>query len=192
MNATKLWPGSEYAWYECRGRGGPLPLHARRVRVLEVIKRSVYGKKRDETLVKVMILDDEGNPNGVPDRTARARDILDFWEQYEEDRAPLLKERQEREERHRRDAEERQRKRDEQDAITSVARFIYGVTAAWNRREAERIAYEKLEKRKKHLIRLKNVLITKGLQAHNIHIDEYELRVPTHEIERWLGIDKPE
>lgn len=193
MKAGSLWPGTDYAYYEYRGRGRPLPLNAKRVKVLELQKQPVYGGKRDRTLALVAFLDDEGAAiteglESTP-RTVRAADIIDFWEQYEEDRTPLLEE----QERKDRELEERQaqyrREREERHAIESVAIFIRNAAYAMQRYEAERIMRERQEKQEKHFRRIKNVLITRGIKNDQIFISEYYVQINLQEIERWLGID---
>lgn len=193
MKASSLWPGTDYAYQQYLGRGRALPLNANRVKVLELIKQPIPGGKKSRTSVLVAFLDDEGaaitegydsNPRHV-----KAPDIIDFWDEYEEMRKPLLEERERREvERQERYAKQR-KEREERDAITAVASFIYYSSAKMRQMEKERIEREQREKEEKRRRRIKNVLITRGLKSDEIVFNGTVILIPLDEIERWLGID---
>jgi len=178
MKAGSLWTGSDYAWVEYRGRGGPLPTYAKRVKVLDI--RSVdRGLKKAETRVEVMFLEDDGTPkDGSSTREVRARDILNFWDDYAAEREPILEKQRENE-----------RKWEEERAAVMVGRFLRGVQINWEQRERIRIARERQEAQVKHLTRIHNVLITRGLKKECITVGQHSVTISIREIERWLGIE---
>lgn len=193
MKAGSLWPGTDYAYQENRGRGRDLPLDAQQVKVLQLEKVPIQGGKRDRTLVLVSFLDgeDAAITEGyyATPRQVQARDIIDFWEEYKEQREPLLREREERQRQFEIDEERRRQERIEREAITAVAWFIRQASLAMERHKRAEEEREKQERLKKRLIRVKNVMITKGFKGDQIGIDRTNVYIPTVEMERWLGID---
>lgn len=102
MNANALWAGSDYALVESRGRNDPFNMNAQRVRVKKVFKSFQNTRDRARTMVHVFLIDDDGKErkysSGDPIiKEVRARDIVDHWDQYEEERAHYIAEREKRE-----------------------------------------------------------------------------------------------
>lgn len=195
MKASSLWQGSDYAYKYMLGRGGRLPLDAKRVKVIELTKEPIPGGQKSRTSVLVAFLDDEGaaitegyysNPQHV-----KAQDIVNFWEEYEEERKEELEEKQRREEQYAREREVRRKEREERDAITAVAWFIYNAAMAMRRWEREKEERERREKVEKHLQRVRNILITRGLQRNEFRVTQTFVEIPLTEMERWLGIESP-
>lgn len=85
MKAQDLWAGHEYAYKENKPRGVETPLGAQRVKVIrtERKKRSIYSE-RMSTLATVEFLDKETGETTGTTRTVRARDIFDWWIDYED------------------------------------------------------------------------------------------------------------
>lgn len=193
MKAGSLWPGTQYAYQVNVGRGRELPLHAKRVMVLELKKTPIPGGQRSRTEVYVSFLDDEGsaitegyysNPQWVS-----APDIVDFWDEYEVERQEILDKIELDNLARRRREEQRQREYNERYAITAVATFIRKAAMAMEQWERERSIREAEELREKHILRLKNVLITQGFKGEQLNFNGEYMYIPISEIERWLGIE---
>jgi len=91
MNLGQLWAGSDYAYYDTRGRGEHYRSNARRVRIVRAYQKRAYGNERMSGFAKVYFLNDDGtnmkNWNGE-DRIEeiRARDIAMHWDDYVDER----------------------------------------------------------------------------------------------------------
>lgn len=193
MKAQSLWIGSDYAYTEYRGRGRPLPLNAKRVKVLSLEKVVRFGKSKDETYVEVMMLTEEGTPDeryNARTPKVRGRDIINFWDDYLADVTPLRKEREERDKRYEEDRKRRQLEREERDAAVMVGTFIRGVQISFERREKLRLEEEKRQAHVKRQARLENVLVTKGLKREEFAVRDSYITINLEEMERWLGFDK--
>ena len=105
MNATDLWTGHEYAWYEYKQKG-VFPLTARKVKVIKVTKRRKPGRENATTEVEVILPE-----NGNVSRVVRARDIIDFWDEYVSERDRLEAERDERDRKYREESDRRYKER---------------------------------------------------------------------------------
>ena len=105
MNATDLWTGHEYAWYNGKQRG-IFPLNASKVKVIKVTKRRKPGRENATTEVEVILPE-----NGNVSRVVRARDIIDFWDEYVSERDRLKAERDERDRKYREDSDRRYKER---------------------------------------------------------------------------------
>lgn len=93
MNASSLWAGNDYAYVYDRGMTTYSDT-AQRVRVIRVFKeKQSTWSERASTMVEVNMLTDDGSPKltatGAPvsTRTVRARDIIDRWEDFVEERS---------------------------------------------------------------------------------------------------------
>lgn len=197
MKAQSLWIGSDYAWYEYRGRGGPLPLNAKRVKLLEVVKEPVnsWGKNsRMRTLCMVQMLKDDGMPDDSYSyhRKVRARDILNFWDEYEYERRPLKEEHDRRQREYREKREAERKKWEERNAVEIVARFIRQSALKAEQMERERIEREKREKELMRANRMKNVLIGRGMKPDKFSVNGNGVTVTLEEMERWLGFETVE
>ena len=97
MQASELWSGTEYAYVDGRPKGVETPMHASRVRVLRVFKAKADSwNERMTTYANVEFLDKEDNV--IRTREVRARDIVDFWDEYQDRYQHILSERKKREE----------------------------------------------------------------------------------------------
>lgn len=92
MNLNELWSGSDYAWFEWRGRGEVYRSNGVRVKVIRAFKRKAsYENERLSGFAEVMLLDAEGNPktNSAGEhitREVRARDLAMRWDAYEQEK----------------------------------------------------------------------------------------------------------
>lgn len=83
MKASEFWAGHEYAWIPNRGKGESFSFNVRRIKVSRIMKHREYGNRNATTTVQFELLDWDGNSNPEPDiRTANAREILAFWDDY--------------------------------------------------------------------------------------------------------------
>lgn len=105
MNATDLWTGHEYAWYEYKQKG-IFPLNANKVKVIKVTKRRKPGRENATTEVEVILPE-----NGNVSRVVRARDIIDFWDEYTSERDRRKAERDERDRKYREESDRRYKER---------------------------------------------------------------------------------
>ena len=192
MKASSLWPGTDYAYEDYHGRGRPLPLDAKCVKVLEVVQEPIPGGKRKRTKVFVAFMTDDGDAitegiYGQP-RWVKAEDIFEFWEEYEQQREPLLEEKIRRDALEAIERERREKAYEERQAITAVAFFIRNFGQKLARIKAEEKAEIEREEREKKLTRIRNVLVTRGFEKSKINFSNGYLMVRLDEIERWLGI----
>lgn len=195
MKAQSLWIGSDYAWYEYRGRGGPLPLNAKRVKILEIIKEPVsYYNSRQRTLCMVQMLNDDGTPDDRYDfhKKVRARDILNFWDEYEYERRPLKEERDRKEKEYQERRAAERKKWEERNAIETVARFFRQSALKAEQLERERIERERREKELMRANRMKSVLIGRGMKPDQFSVNGNGVTVTLQEMERWLGFETVE
>lgn len=93
MNVQSIWSGEEYAYSEYRPNK-KFVMNARKGKAIKTEKRSEYGRERKAAyaLMEVQL-------NGSEATTqvwVRARDVIDFWDSYESERAALQKEQEER------------------------------------------------------------------------------------------------
>lgn len=120
MNANDLWRNFEYAYYQERPNGVEAPRGCRKVRVIGVSKKQVYGNTRLTAFAEVEFMDDSPGgwgwsaniPRGAI-REVRARDIVDHWEDYSHMREEIEAEQAEKEEKARvaREAREAEQQR---------------------------------------------------------------------------------
>lgn len=101
MNAGSLWAGQDYAWSPYRQRG-VFPMNAVKVKVVKVYKRTVIGNDNSSTFAEVIT---SSNTN----KEVRARDIVDFWSDYEDEKQHRIDEGKRRE-KERQETYERQSK----------------------------------------------------------------------------------
>jgi hypothetical protein len=113
MNAQSIWAGEHYAYSPFR----PNKLFitdARRCVAKKVIKKREWGNERLTTYVLVDRVDNQDGEVLQADLEIRARDIIDFWDSYANERDALLKEREERYRKQQEDLERRRREREEE------------------------------------------------------------------------------
>ena len=113
MNASSLWAGQYYAWQQERGRG-KFYMNATRVRVQSVRKEQKYYNENRTTLVKFTIADEESSRNGQ-EYERPAREIIDFWDEYESQKGSIIAKRE-------REAEERRIRYEQQEAEREAKR----------------------------------------------------------------------
>ena len=115
MNANDIWSGNEYAHVMNKPKGVDAPAGAAKVRAIRVIKRLEYGKTRETAYVISEILDPGSNWRlEVGSQVElRARDYVDFWDDYSHRREEIEKENRERAERVERARQERLRAEEE-------------------------------------------------------------------------------
>ena len=114
MKAQDLWAGTEYAWCPERPRGVETPTYCVRVRVIKVFQKRDWAAERASTKVEVIVVEDKeyqyGSHVAYPagkHLEVRARDIVDFWDEYKERLDVIEAERTRKErERHERQAKE--------------------------------------------------------------------------------------
>lgn len=84
MNAQSLWAGHEYAWIPQKQKGQTKSFSVRRVRLISMTKRRLYGNQNATTLVSFEVLDWDGVPNPEPaiQSGIPAREIVDFWDSH--------------------------------------------------------------------------------------------------------------
>ena len=115
MNVQSIWAGEEYAFSEYKGNKN-FPMNAKKGKAIKITKEYGYGKER----ATAYVLFEVENGNGMTDeRKIRARDVIDFWEDYVRERNALREkqedERKEREARWAAQELERTRLREERE-----------------------------------------------------------------------------
>lgn len=94
MNIQSIWAGEYYAYQHYKGNN-TFPMHARKGKCIRVEKKPpAFGEKRAKAVVIFEVTRDNGE---VYQDTVRARDVIDFWTQYEAERNAILAEREEKE-----------------------------------------------------------------------------------------------
>ena len=89
MNANQLWAGSDYAWSEYLRRGERYTEnYVKRVRVIKVSQKVMWGNEKASTFVEVWDIDEdtEEPENQERTRSVRARDIFMHWDEYADER----------------------------------------------------------------------------------------------------------
>lgn len=92
MNANNIWSGNDYAYVPGRGRGVTFSWSAERIKAIRVYpKYDGYGRERATSMVECVALNDDGRPKKAVSgddliRHVRARDIIQRWEEYEDER----------------------------------------------------------------------------------------------------------
>lgn len=178
MKAQSLWSGNDYAYKRYRGRGQSYATDIQRVKVIKTEEVKDAWKKNASTYATVEFLDLEGNP--IPDRqteSVRARDIIDFWDDWWNDISAGEETNGERLTKHKAYVEE-QRKLDE-------ARRL-----EWRQKQEAREA-EEAEKRAQLQIRrntIRQKLENVGLNpdAVNISFDANSVTIHNPELTRWV------
>lgn len=136
MQASELWSGTEYAHTENRPKGVETPMNCKKVRVLRVFKeKQDQWNERMTTFASVEIFDKDDNV--VATRTVRARDIVDFWDEYQDRYQHIMAQRKKAEEERlaRRAAEEAEKQRimrffTEKFGVNADDVSIYGTTVS--------------------------------------------------------------
>jgi hypothetical protein len=175
MNATDVWSGNEYAVKENKPKGVDAPAGCAKVRAVRVIKRLEPGKVRETAYVISEILD-IGNHywwNKGERRELRARDFVDFWDDYSHRREEIEKEAKERQARI--DAARAEEKR-----IIEERRRI--------REEKERIEQERIVEEQNKL--LKTFCAVSGVPEHLVEVTPDRLSIRrSYELDLWLSVE---
>ena len=87
MNAQNIFRGEHYAWRNQRGKG-VFHTDAVKVRVLGLVQTRHHGNEKRSTYVKIFVIDSEQTLE-VP-----AREIIDYWDSYVDEREHVNKEKQ--------------------------------------------------------------------------------------------------
>ena len=189
MNAQKLWQGSDYAYgYKAKG-ATKLPVNLKRVKVMEVIKKPPrgYGKTKDVTVVKVMLLNDDGMPPDVDNPEiieVGSREIIEHWDEYIETVDDEREEYFEKERQREIERKEAERKRQEGNAVYYIGYFLRG---SWQKELRLREEAKKLEHKRREE-KLHNLLIGRGIKADKLSVGSEYVSIKFEEMERWLGI----
>lgn len=94
MNAQSIWSGEEYA-YTIYKPNKTFIMNAYRGRCIRTFKQREFGNSKMSNYVEIQRLDVEtGEAIGEP-RNVRARDVIDFWDSYKNERDAILKKREE-------------------------------------------------------------------------------------------------
>jgi hypothetical protein len=192
MKASSLWPGTHYAYQEYLGRGRALPLDARRIVVLDLVSTPIPGGKKSRTEALVMFMDEDGGAitegRDSEPRHVKAPDIINFWEDYEVERDARREEKRIEDEKRAAQQAQWRKEREERQAITAVASFIYYAAESMRRWEREKAIREQQEMEAAKARRIKNVLITRGLTREAIIVNNGSIILQRDDVERWLGI----
>lgn len=109
MNVLYIYAGEYYAFSNFRPNNKFI-MNAQKGKAIKVIKTKAYGAERKSSYVEMELERSDGSTYTTQ---VRSRDVIDFWDQYENERKALLKEREELEARLAREAEERRRATEE-------------------------------------------------------------------------------
>ena len=90
MNYNQLIEGDHYAWCSSRPRG-KFPMNGIEVVVTSTRKKRVWGNDNASTFVDLKIVE-----SGQIISNARARDIIDWWDSYKDERDYHVREKNER------------------------------------------------------------------------------------------------
>lgn len=178
MKAQSLWSGNQYAYKRYRGRGQSYAPDIQRVKVIKVEEVKEVFKKNASTYATVEFLDLEGNP--ISDRqteSVRARDIIDFWDDWWNDISAGEETNGERLTKHKTYVEE-QRKLDEQRRLE------------WKQKQEAREAEEADRRAKIQFKRntIRNKLQNIGLDPDTVTIsfDANSVTIHGQELTRWI------
>lgn len=109
MNVQSIWAGEYYAFSDYRPNN-TFVMNARKGKAIRVEKRQEFGRERKSAYA---LLEVERNGDGTTyEKWVRARDVIDFWDDYERERNAY---RAEQEERQRQREEEYERVRQERE-----------------------------------------------------------------------------
>ena len=170
MNVNAIWEDEEYAFYPYRPNQ-TFVMNARRGRCIKTSKKKPqYGKKSESIVTFEVLYEDNGEPTGRTEEI-RARDVIEFWNDYVNERKALKEEREEKQRMAEQRAEELRREREEryrQEAEAREARL--------------RAAQQKNDQ-------LKYRLIAKGIPADAIKgMDDRYVQLDRLTIELWLSV----
>jgi hypothetical protein len=175
MKAQSLWAGNDYAYLEYRGRGVTYSYNVERIRIVRVVEEKHEWNKNTTSYALVKFLDYDGNP--IPDKDegrVRARDIVDFWDDWWNDVSLDDVSNGERLLKQKAYAEEQEKIREQQ-------------RLEWKKKQEEREA-EEAEKRAQ--IQIKRNKIRQKLESAGLDVDSNSVIIPYNAI--YLTIQDPE
>jgi hypothetical protein len=125
-------------------------------------------------------------PTGAGRREMESRNIIDLWDNYEAERAPILEERRKRDEEDRIKWEEQRKQQEEKRAAFYFGDFIHRL---WQK-ELNRRAYEEARKKQQQLERriAKINVVLRGRGLKEFSVTPLNVSIPLGELERWLNI----
>lgn len=92
MNVQGIWSGEYYAYVEFGGRS--FPMHAKKGRCIRTEKvKPVYGERAKAFAVLMRVNEETGEDIG--EVRVRARDVVDEWDSYANERRGIIRERNE-------------------------------------------------------------------------------------------------
>ena len=167
MQASELWAGHDYAFAIYGKPRGQRFTTVRRVKLISVSKEKSLGE-RAKTYAMVQYLDKDGNVQAdTPQRKVRARDIVNFWDDYQAEYNAYL--------------EQERIRRQERERIA-------------NERKAQQA--EKRRKAEARAFAIKNALANRGIEPEAVTINTtyygelYDhVTIKTEVLESWLGLD---
>jgi multidrug efflux pump subunit AcrA (membrane-fusion protein) len=173
LNAQSLWAGEEYAFVNAKPRGS-FVMNARKGRVIRVWKQKEMFKENKTAYVQLEELDKEtGDVLRLVE--IKARDVIDFWTDFENERNGILKER-------------------EAEQAAKLAKYEQ---QRLEREERERVAREAREAKERQdqvqRERLINGLVEKGVPRDLIlSISQDYVSLSRTGLELWLSIKPPQ
>lgn len=111
MNAQSIWAGEMYAYTSYRPNKR-FVMNALKLRAKKLEKRRQYGNDRLTTFVIGDRINEETGEVIHEDIVVRARDVIDFWDSYDNERKALRTEREEREKRWAQEREQQNQERE--------------------------------------------------------------------------------
>jgi hypothetical protein len=170
MNAQNIYAGDEYAYSTYRPNQ-TFVMRADRLRARKVERRKEFGNSRLTAYVLGTRLDPETGQD-MGEVTVRARDVIDFWEDYDNERKAKLRQREETDRIAREAREQALREREER--LAQEAR---------EREEAERLATERREALVNALIR-KTGMPREAVQS----VGQFSIQLDKRMMEVWLSV----
>jgi hypothetical protein len=172
VNVQSIWAGEAYAYTSYRPNN-TFVTNARKGIAKKVIKEREWGNERMTSYVILDWVDEETGEVKRENLQVRARDVIDFWDSYENERKAVYKEREERERQRLEDMERRRAERE----------------AALTREREERLAFERVETERKETLVTKFVERT-GIPRDAVYsIGPGNIQLDRSMIELWLSTD---
>ncbi len=173
MNAQSIWAGEEYAFYPYRPNQ-TFVMGGRRLRAIKVVKRREFGNSKMSSFVIGTELDKVTGEVIREEIEVRTRDVIDFWEDYENERKAVDRKRQEAQ----REAEE------------ARARFEAERQERLRREEQERNERERVMAEKREC--LVNGMVARGIPKEAItSVGQHSIQLDRTVMEVWLSVDVP-
>jgi hypothetical protein len=173
MNANSIWPDHEYAFAVDRPNKS-FPINATKGKCIRVFQQREYGNERKSSYVVFEVMNGDGVPH---ERTIRSRDVVDFWDDYENERKHILAEREEKHRIATALAEQREREYQERRRLDAI--------------EAERAAREREAAAQRERLRKEQIVLALenriGFPREYITVGTHHVELGRAELEKWLG-----